>query len=59
MDDKINELSKLFSSMSLNEKHIIKIQKWYRGCILRLKHLPLIMYKIKKYLQSQSIKLTV
>ena len=30
---------------------IIRIQKWFRGCILRLKTLPLIMYKIKKYLK--------
>lgn len=29
-----------------------KIQKWFRGCIVRLKRLPLIMYKIQKYLQS-------
>ena len=32
---------------------IIKIQKWYRGSIVRLNRLPLIMYKIQKYLQSQ------
>ena len=33
-------------------KKIIKIQSWFRGCIYRLKHLPLIMYKIQKYLQK-------
>ena len=32
---------------------INKIQKWYRGSIVRLKQLPLIMYQIQKYLQSQ------
>ncbi len=35
---------------------IIKIQKWFRGCIYRLQHLPLIMYKIQKYLKLQSFK---
>jgi hypothetical protein len=37
------------------QHNIIKIQKWYRGCILRLKHMPLIMYKIQKYLKSSSL----
>lgn len=32
-------------------KKIIIVQKWFRGCIVRLKQLPLIMYKIKKYLE--------
>ena len=35
----------------MDETKVIKIQKWFRGCILRLKQLPLIMYKIKKYLE--------
>ena len=35
---------------------IIKIQKWFRGCILRLKQLPLIMYYIQKYLKSTNIQ---
>ena len=35
---------------------IIKIQKWFRGCILRLKQLPLIMYKIQKYLKLQAFQ---
>jgi hypothetical protein len=39
---------------AIGETNIIKIQKWFRGCISRLKRLPLILYKIKKYLQSQS-----
>jgi len=34
------------------QQNIIKIQKWYRGCIFRLKQMPLIMYKIQKYLKS-------
>ena len=42
----------------IEEKYIIKIQKWFRGCLLRLKRLPLIMYVIKKYLKSQSILLS-
>ena len=39
--------------LEIHESLIIKIQKWFRGCILRLKQLPLIMYKIKKYLKLQ------
>jgi hypothetical protein len=35
---------------------IIKIQKWFRGCITRLKQLPLILYKIQKYLKLQSFQ---
>ena len=30
------------------ENKIIKIQKWFRGYILRLKRLPLILYQIQK-----------
>lgn len=37
-------------------KKIILIQKWFRGCIYRLKTLPLILYKIQKYLQSSIFK---
>jgi len=37
-----------------NIKSIVNIQKWFRGNNLRLKQLPLIMYKIKEYLKSQS-----
>jgi hypothetical protein len=39
-------------SLSINVQKIIKIQSWFRGCIYRLKHLPLIMYKIQKYLKT-------
>lgn len=35
---------------------IIKIQKWFRGCMFRLKRLPLVMYKIKKLLKSVEFK---
>lgn len=38
----------------MDKLNIIKIQKWFRGSILRLKHLPLIMYKIKKFLQYKT-----
>jgi len=39
------------------KKHIVKFQKTFRGHISRLKQLPLIMYKIKKYIEEQSLKL--
>ena len=45
-----------FSSIAIDETKIIKIQKWFRGCILRLKKLPLIMYKIQKYLKLQAFQ---
>ncbi len=51
----INSIIKPFSLLSINVDDIIKIQKWYRGCILRLKRLPLIMYYIQKYLKSKNI----
>jgi hypothetical protein len=47
----------LFSSSSTivdDENNAIKIQKWYRGCILRLKRLPLILYQIQRFLEVQS-----
>jgi hypothetical protein len=47
-----NKLSKENNKLS----YIIKIQKWYRGCIVRLKRLPLILYKIQKYLQNISFQ---
>jgi len=40
------------------EIYIIKIQKWFRGYIFRLKRLPLVMYIIKNYLESQLIELS-
>jgi hypothetical protein len=40
------------------EKYIITIQKWFRGYIYRLKHLPLILYKIKNYLLLQNLLLS-
>lgn len=33
-----------------------RIQKWFRGCMARKRMLPLIMYKIQKYLQSASFQ---
>jgi hypothetical protein len=36
--------------------NVVKIQKWFRGCILRLKRLPCIMYIIQNYLKSKSFQ---
>ena len=47
-----------FSLLNLNENKIIKIQKCFRGYILRLNQLPIILYIIKKYLENQIIKLS-
>ena len=51
MDLQIEAITTSLSLLAFDETKIIKIQKWFRGCILRLKQLPLIMYKIKKYLK--------
>jgi len=40
------------------KKHIVKFQKTFRGHIYRLKQLPLIMYKIKKHIKEQTLKLS-
>ena len=45
MDLQIEAITTSLSSLAIDETKIIKIQKWFRGCILRLKQLPLIMYK--------------
>ena len=50
----IEEITASFSSLAIDEAKIIKIQKWFRGCILRLKQLPLVMYKIQNYLKLKS-----
>lgn len=50
MDTEINELTYNFSLLSIN--NIIKIQKWYKNCIVRLKQMPLIMYNIQEYLKT-------
>lgn len=51
-------LAHSFSLLNINDDKIIKIQKWYRGCIFRLKQLPLVLYKIQYYLQNKKIKLS-
>ena len=62
MDLQIQLISETFSSLKIKENEdnkitkITKIQKWFRGCNLRLKQLPLIMYKIQKYLKLQVFK---
>jgi hypothetical protein len=56
METEIERLIVDFSSIVIDENKIIKIikiQKWYRGCMFRLKRLPLIMYKIKHFLLSK------
>jgi hypothetical protein len=59
MNTKVETITQFFLSLLIdnnNKIKIIKIQKWFRGSILRLKQLPLIMYKIKKYLISQEFQ---
>jgi hypothetical protein len=56
MELQIEAITTRLSSLVIDETKIIKIQKWFRGCFLRLKQLPLIMYKIKKYLKLQAFQ---
>jgi hypothetical protein len=51
MNLQVESIIQSISTLTIDETKIIKIQKWFRGCMLRLKQLPLIMYKIKKYLK--------
>lgn len=55
----MEELCDIFISFKLEDKYnidkILKIQKWFRGYIIRLKRLPLILYKIKKYMEENII----
>ena len=59
MDLQIETLIQSFSLLTIDETKIIKIQKWVRGCILRLKQLPLIMYKIKQYLKIKAFQFSI
>lgn len=52
---KINQINQKYQ-LQINQ--IIKIQKWFRGCYLRLNRMPTIMYVLKQYLQSQQIILS-
>jgi hypothetical protein len=56
MDLNIESIEKSFLLLTIDETNIIKIQKWFRGCMLRLKQMPLIMYKIKTYLKLQAFQ---
>jgi hypothetical protein len=57
MSYNIEELTDQLSTIKLDyDKLITKIQKCYRGYSFRMKHLPLIMYRIQKYLKSQAFQ---
>ena len=54
----MESLLQSFSSLTIDDKGkaAIKIQKYWRGYILRLKRLPLIMYKIEKFLKTRTFQ---
>lgn len=56
----MDEITRLFQLFTINNdikvKMVIKIQKWFRGNIMRLKRLPLVMYFIQNYLKSKLFK---
>lgn len=54
----INTIYQVIINMTDNDylNKIIKIQKNVRGFLYRIKHLPLILYKIKDYLKKYSFK---
>ena len=41
---------------NMNLGCVVKIQAWFRGCVFRLKRLPLILYLIKDHLLKHSIQ---
>jgi hypothetical protein len=51
----VEELEELFSNLNIDENKIIKIQKVIRGYLVRINRLPLILYKIQKYLKNINI----
>ena len=59
MDLQIQNLTSTLSTLIINDadkiNKVIKIQKWFRGCMLRKKRLPLIMYYIQKYLKTSML----
>ena len=38
------------------QQKIIKIQSWFRGCMYRMKRLPLILYTFQTYLKTKAIQ---
>jgi hypothetical protein len=58
MENDVDTLVQSLSLLDINNKinKAIKIQSWFRGCIYRLKQLPLVMYKIKNFLKLQSFQ---
>jgi hypothetical protein len=54
----VDELCYSMTNLDLTYKKddVIKIQKWFRGCLWRLYQLPLIMYKMKRYLKNEIIQ---
>jgi hypothetical protein len=56
IDLQIKRIREYLPSLMTDINKIIRIQKWYRGFILRLKQLPLIIYKIKNYLKLKAFQ---
>ena len=56
MDLQLDLITTTITTLTIDENNIIKIQAWFRGCIMRLKRLPLIMYIIQNYLRKQLFK---
>ena len=59
MDCEIDKLAKSVANVVIDDKPArmaIKIQKWYRGCVVRRGRLPTIMYKMQLHLKMQSIQ---
>tara|TARA_Y100000389_G_C17446082_1_gene511675 strand:- start:1331 stop:2125 length:795 start_codon:yes stop_codon:yes gene_type:complete len=58
IDKSMEKLLQNFSSLNLNNQtsNIVKIQKVFKGCLLRKKRLPQIMYDMAAHLKSQSFK---
>lgn len=63
----MDTITKAFSTININEEKntnsneekIIKIQRTMRNYIFKLKHLPLILYRIKYFLEMQSVNYNI
>jgi hypothetical protein len=61
MDFQVEKLACDIGNVVIDEERlrisaVIKIQKWYRGCVVRNNRLPMIMYNMQIYLKTQEIQ---
>jgi hypothetical protein len=50
----MEEITNSLANLSLKTESAVRIQKWFRGCMFRLKRLPIVMYVVKEHIAKQS-----